>query len=87
MAVLVQILADLLTDFSIYGNMREPVLVFSGAVETPRFSPLLLDPRLSGEGDGHQQGDRAGRGRLDLSPRAESELPKAVPGRFSQRGF
>lgn len=48
--VLVQVLADLLTDFIIYGNMGESVLVFSGAVQTPRLSPFTLNPRLCGWG-------------------------------------
>lgn len=38
----------------------ESVLVFSGVVKTPLLSPLLLNPRLSGDGNWHRDGDCIG---------------------------
>lgn len=60
----------------------ESGLVFSGAVQTPQLSPLLLNPRSSGDGDRHQEGGCAlGEGSWISIPRQSQTC------QFYQEGF
>lgn len=67
-----------LTDFLIYGNMRESAPVLSGALGTPQLLTFFLNPRLSGDGGPASGRELCWGGKLNLSRRAVPDLPRAA---------